>query len=111
MSKIFEEADVLNVLDTFMELYTELYGDRATGEIIARLPAGVRQEVAAEVRQEGEAQGLRESIRGVLEARFGAPEADVLHALDALDVDGLKKLLPVCATGSLADVRERLGLG
>jgi hypothetical protein len=61
----------------------------------------VRDEVTAQVRDEAKAEGLRESLRLVLEARFGALDADLLDAIARADEDTLKLLLTQVATVAL----------
>lgn len=54
--------------------------------------------------------GMRESIRLVLEARFGPVDTAVIEALKPLDEDALTELTRHAATDTLETFRGRLGL-
>ena len=53
---------------------------------------------------------MRESIRLVLEARFGPVDAAVVEALKPLDEDALTELTRHAATDTLEEFRGRIGL-
>jgi hypothetical protein len=59
---------------------------------------------------QGRTEGMRDTLRGVLESRFATLPADLLAALNAADEATLRALTPTISTGSLDEVRARLGL-
>jgi predicted transposase YdaD len=60
---------------------------------------------------EGKAEGLREATRLGLENRFGPLNTEMQTALSQADEAALKDILAHIATGSLEQLRARLGLG
>ena len=53
---------------------------------------------------------MRESIRLVLEARFGPVDETMIETLKPLDEDALTELTRHAATGTLEEFRGRIGL-
>lgn len=87
-------------------MLTDLIKESSFREVMYDLGFG---EGEAKGRLEGEVVGLRESARAVLTARFGETAASLFKAIDALDAERLRELLPVCAAASLEEIHARLG--
>jgi predicted transposase YdaD len=63
-----------------------------------------------EGRQEGRQEGQRETVRLLLESRFGPLEPSVLSALEAADEPVLQGLVAHLATDTWSEISARLGL-
>jgi len=66
--------------------------------------------VAELFREEGMREGMRDSVRRVMETRFGALDAATAEAIGAASDDDLNDLVTLSAIGTLEQVRARLGL-
>jgi predicted transposase YdaD len=64
----------------------------------------------AKGREEGIALGLREAVLSVLRGRFGEPASELVEALARASTTDLQEIVALAATGTLEDVRARLGL-
>ncbi|HST89969.1 MAG TPA: hypothetical protein VLJ14_16470, partial [Ktedonobacterales bacterium] len=65
-----------------------------------------REEGMREVMREG----MRDSVRRVMETRFGTLDVAMTEAIEAATDDDLNDLVTLSAIGTLEQVRERLGL-
>ena len=66
--------------------------------------------LAEEFRDEGMREGMRDSLRVVLQTRFGALDEKVLVAIQQLAGEDLHELIALSAKGTLEEVHARLGL-
>src|SRR5579885_604219 len=66
--------------------------------------------LAEEFRDEGMREGIRDSIRVVLETRFGPLDEKMLAAIQQLAGEDLHELIALSAKGTLEEVRARLGV-
>jgi hypothetical protein len=63
----------------------------------------------ARAQEQGVAQGLREAALDVLRRRFGEPPSDMVEALAGMSTADLHEIVALAATGTLDEVRARLG--
>jgi predicted transposase YdaD len=70
----------------------------------------VAEKGKAEGKAEGEIKGARDTIRRVLEARFGSLSEEMLEALQAAELPRLEHIAEHAALDTLEQVRMRLGL-